>query len=385
MMREGRLNLLPISDWDLFADDSTFSKHTESSNISNLASGPYLISGPCSAESSEQMLETAFGLKKIGVDVFRAGIWKPRTHPNQFEGLGEPGLKLLKEVKEKTGMKICTEIACKEHLEMALKYDIDMIWIGARTTSNPFLVQEIADALIEKNILDMPVLVKNPISPDLGLWRGALERLNQAGVRKLGVILRGFTTSEKQIYRNNPGWKMAVELRSMYSSLPFFCDPSHISGKREYLQEISQRALDLGLDGLMIESHCNPEQALSDSQQQLNPSDLQKIINNLVVRNIDCDNPDYKENIDILRANIDILDEELLEIFNRRMSISEKIGHYKKEHNITILQADRWDSILSTMVAKGSDKGLSEEFIRAVFNAVHQESLKIQNKVLSKK
>lgn len=341
-----------------------------------------LIAGPCSAESEVQVMETARGLKEIGVNVYRAGIWKPRTHPNNFEGLGTAGLKMLRRVKDELGMKICTEVASEKHIFDCVKFGVDMVWIGARTSANPFLVQEIADALKDT---DLPVLVKNPVNPDLDLWIGALERLNQAGVKKLGVIHRGFSTSEKMDYRNDPGWGIAIELRSRYPELPFFSDPSHMGGDRKYIREISQRTLDLGLDGLMIESHCDPTCALSDAKQQLKPADLGKLLSSLVLRQSDTDSRDYKDNIDHLRAQIDIIDENILYILQSRMNVSRKIGAYKKEHNIAILQTTRWDSLLKEMIVKGEKYGLSDEFVKTVFNAIHDESVKSQNEVLSSK
>lgn len=356
--------MAPVSEWGLFPDGRR----------------PLMIAGPCSAESEIQVMQTACGLKKLGVNVFRAGIWKPRTHPNTFEGVGTAGLKWLQRVKSELGMKVATEVASERHVSDCIKYGADMVWIGARTTANPFLVQEIADALRDT---DIPVLVKNPVNPDIDLWIGALERLNLAGIRKIGVIHRGFSTSEKIRYRNAPGWQTAIELRTMYPSLPFFADPSHMGGSRDYLQEISQRALDLGLDGLMIESHCDPSCALSDAHQQLTPAALGELLGKLTVRDLDSDSPDYKENIDQLRARIDILDENLLSILNTRMDISRSIGRYKREHNIAIIQTSRWDSILSQMVEKGRAYGLGEDFVTALFNAIHEESVQEQNKILS--
>lgn len=338
-----------------------------------------VIAGPCSAESQEQVLETAAGLAAFGIHVFRAGIWKPRTHPGSFEGVGTPGLKWLQQVKRDYGMKVATEVAGEKHVFECIKYGVDMVWLGARTTANPFLVQEIADALSDT---DIPVLVKNPVNPDLDLWIGALERLNRAGVKKLGVIHRGFSSSEKMAYRNDPLWKIAIELRTRYPELPFFADPSHMGGSRDYLQEISQRAMDLGLDGLMIESHCNPSAALSDASQQLTPKALQHMLESIVVRDNDSDSREYREGIDQLRAQIDIIDENLLYAFNTRMGVSRKIGQYKKDHNIAILQTSRWDSILEKMKEKARQSGLSEEFIETVFTAIHEESVRIQNDVL---
>ena len=338
-----------------------------------------VIAGPCSAESQEQVLETAAGLAAFGIHVFRAGIWKPRTHPGSFEGVGTPGLKWLQQVKRDYGMKVATEVAGEKHVFECIKYGVDMVWLGARTTANPFLVQEIADALSDT---DIPVLVKNPVNPDLDLWIGALERLNRAGVKKLGVIHRGFSSSEKMAYRNDPLWKIAIELRTRFPELPFFADPSHMGGSRDYLKEISQRAMDLGLDGLMIESHCNPSAALSDASQQLTPKALQQMLESIVVRDNDSDSREYREGIDQLRAQIDIIDENLLYAFNTRMGVSRKIGQYKKDHNIAILQTSRWDSILEKMKEKARQSGLSEEFIETVFTAIHEESVRIQNDVL---
>ena len=358
------LDLIPVSEWGIFPGNRN----------------PMMIAGPCSAESEIQVMQTARGLKELGVNVFRAGIWKPRTHPNTFEGVGPVGLKWLQRVKNELGMKVATEVASEKHIFDCLKFGVDILWVGARTTANPFLVQEIADAL--KNT-DIPVLVKNPVNPDLDLWIGALERLNQAGIRKLGVIHRGFSTSEKIKYRNAPGWQIAIELRTRYPSLPFFADPSHMGGSRDYLREISQRALDLGLDGLMVESHCDPSCALSDAKQQLTPEALGELMKSLTVRDKDSDSPDYKENIDQLRAQIDIIDENILYILNTRMNVSRSIGRYKKEHNIAILQTTRWDSVMSQMVEKAKDYGLSEAFVSTVFNAIHEESVQEQNRILS--
>ena len=363
---EKNLDLVPVSQWGLFPENQK----------------PLIIAGPCSAESDVQVMETARGLKALGVNVYRAGIWKPRTHPNNFEGLGTAGLRMLQRVKNELGMKICTEVANEKHIFDCVKFGVDMVWIGARTSANPFLVQEIADALKD---VDIPVLVKNPVNPDLDLWIGALERLNQAGIKKLGVIHRGFSTSEKMKYRNDPCWRIAIELRTRYPQMPFFCDPSHMGGNKLYLREISQRAMDLGLDGLMVESHCDPSCALSDAKQQLTPAEFGKFLSSLVIRQSDTDSAEYKENMDQLRAQIDIIDENIMYILKSRMNISRKIGQYKKEHNIAILQTSRWDTVLSAMVEKGKESGLSEDFVMAVFNAIHDESVKAQNEILSDK
>ncbi len=361
-----RLDIALLSEWGMFTEPR-----------------PNVIAGPCSAETEEQVMETARELKEFGINVFRAGIWKPRTHPGSFEGIGVPGLRWMQKAKREFGLKIATEVANEKHVFECLKYGVDLVWLGARTTANPFLVQEIADALKD---VDIPVLVKNPVNPDLDLWIGALERLNRAGIRKLGVIHRGFSTAEKIKYRNNPEWQIAIELRSRYPKLPFFCDPSHLAGSREYIQEISQRSLDLGLDGLMVESHCNPSCALSDAGQQLTPQQLRDLLyNRLVVRDMDSDSPDWKENIDQLRTKIDIIDENILYMLGSRMKVSRQIGEYKKNNNIAILQTSRWDSVLAKVVEKGREYGLGEDFLNTVFNAIHEASVQVQDNVISDK
>lgn len=361
-----RLDIALLSEWGMFTEPR-----------------PNVIAGPCSAETEEQVMETARELKEFGINVFRAGIWKPRTHPGSFEGIGVPGLRWMQKAKREFGLKIATEVANEKHVFECLKYGVDLVWLGARTTANPFLVQEIADALKD---VDIPVLVKNPVNPDLDLWIGALERLNRAGIRKLGVIHRGFSTAEKTKYRNNPEWQIAIELRSRYPKLPFFCDPSHLAGSREYIQEISQRSLDLGLDGLMVESHCNPSCALSDAGQQLTPQQLRDLLyNRLVVRDMDSDSPDWKENIDQLRTKIDIIDENILYMLGSRMKVSRQIGEYKKNNNIAILQTSRWDSVLAKVVEKGREYGLGEDFLNTVFNAIHEASVQVQDNVISDK
>ena len=340
---------------------------------------PMCIAGPCSAESEEQVLETAKGLSEFGIHVYRAGIWKPRTHPGSFEGVGTPGLKWLKKVKEQYGMKVCTEVASEKHVLECIKYGVDIVWIGARTSANPFLMQEIADAL---EGTDMPVLVKNPVNPDIDLWIGALERLNRAGLRKLGVIHRGFSTSAPIPYRNDPGWRIAIELRARYPKMAFFADPSHMAGDRKYLKELSQRAMDLGLDGLMVESHCNPACALSDAKQQLTPHDLQMLLESLVIRENTSDNEAYRDGIEALRARIDVIDDNLLKLLQDRMNVSRKIGEYKQAHNVAIIQPGRWDSLLAAAIEKGRACGLSEEVVRTIMNAIHDESVRVQNEVL---
>jgi len=340
---------------------------------------PMCIAGPCSAESEQQVLKTAEGLSAFGIHVYRAGIWKPRTHPGSFEGVGTPGLKWMRRVKQEFGMKVCTEVASEKHVLECIKYGVDMVWIGARTSANPFLMQEIADAL---EGTDMPVLVKNPVNPDIDLWVGALERLNRAGLRKLGVIHRGFSTSAPIPYRNDPGWKLAIEMRTRYPQMAFFADPSHMAGDRKYLQELSQRAMDLGLDGLMVESHCNPAEALSDAKQQLTPKDLQNLLESLVIRENTSDNTAYKDGIEALRARIDVIDDKLLELLSERSGVSKAIGRYKKEHNVAILQAGRWEHVLADMIRRGAELGISEAAITAIMTAIHDESVRVQNDVL---
>lgn len=365
-MADKMLDLVPLYEWGMFTEPR-----------------PSVVAGPCSAETEEQVLETAKGLKELGINVFRAGIWKPRTHPGCFEGVGIPGLKWLQKVQKEYGLKVAVEVANEKHVYECLKHGVDVVWIGARTTANPFLVQEIADALAGS---DVPVLVKNPVNPDLDLWIGALERLYGAGIRKLGVIHRGFSTFDKIRYRNDPHWDIAIELRSRFPKLPFFVDPSHMGGSRDYIQEISQRSLDLGFEGLMVEAHCNPSAALSDSKQQLTPEQLKDMLhNNIVVRDADSESKEWKENIDQLRAKIDVIDENILYALGSRMQISRRIGEYKKDNNVAIVQASRWDSILDKVIEKGHEYGLSEKFLKDVFNAIHEASVEVQNEIISDK
>ena len=365
-MADKKLDIIPLYDWGMFTEPR-----------------PSVVAGPCSAESEQQVMETAKGLREMGINVFRAGIWKPRTHPGCFEGVGAEGLKWLQRIQKEYGLKVSTEVAGEKHVTECLKHGVDMVWLGARTTANPFLVQEIADALKGS---DIPVLVKNPVNADLDLWIGALERLNRAGVKKLGVIHRGFSTFDKIKYRNDPQWQVAIELRSRYPELPFFVDPSHLGGSKDYILELSQRSLDLGFEGLMIESHCNPSVALSDAKQQLTPAELRDMLyNQVVVRDTDSDAPVWKENIDQLRAKIDVIDENILYALGSRMAVSRKIGEYKKESNIAIIQATRWDKVLSKVVEKGKDYGLTEKFLKDVFNAIHEASVEVQNEIISKK
>ena len=365
-MADKKFDVVPLYEWGMFTEPR-----------------PSVVAGPCSAESEEQVMETAKGLRELGINVFRAGIWKPRTHPGCFEGVGAEGLKWMQRARKEYGVKIATEVAGEKHVAECLKAEVDMVWLGARTTANPFLVQEIADAL---KGTDIPVLVKNPVNADLDLWIGALERLSRAGIRKLGVIHRGFSTFDKIKYRNDPQWQVAIELRSRYPELPFFVDPSHLGGSRNYIQEISQRSLDLGFEGLMIESHCNPSVALSDAKQQLTPAELKDLLyNQIVVRESDSDSPEWRENIDQLRAKIDVIDENIIYTLGSRMKVSRQIGEYKKHNNIAILQTARWDQLFAKVVEKGEEYGLTEKFLTDVFNAIHEASVEAQNEIISGK
>lgn len=341
---------------------------------------PLVIAGPCSAETEEQVLKIAHELKNSDVSVFRAGIWKPRTRPGGFEGVGEIGLKWLQKAKAETGLLMAVEVANAAHVKLALEHDIDVLWIGARTTVNPFAVQEIADAL--KNT-DKIVLLKNPVNPDLSLWLGGLERLYNAGIKKLGVIHRGFSTYEKSKYRNNPEWQIAIDLQNRFPDLPLICDPSHITGKRDMILEVSQQALDLNYDGLIIETHTDPENAWSDAAQQVTPDMLKQIFVDLRVRKETDEADDFNTRMKKLRTQIDDADAKLLEILGKRMKIAEKIGALKKEKNVAILQSSRWHEILGKMVLEGEERGLSEEFILKLFKAIHQESISHQEKVIN--
>jgi chorismate mutase len=346
------------------------------------AKRPIIISGPCSAETEEQTVATAKQIAATGkVHALRAGIWKPRTRPGQYEGAGEEGLKWLIKAKQETGLPVTTEVANAAHVEACLKHGVDFLWVGARTTVNPFSVQEIADAL--KGV-DIPVLVKNPVNPDLELWIGALERLNKAGITKLAAIHRGFSSFEKGPFRNAPMWDMAIELKTRVPELDIICDPSHISGTRELISFVSQKALDLDMAGLMIESHINPDAAWSDAKQQVTPASLSKIIDELVVRTPSTDNKTFKDTLSILREQIDHLDDEIMQKLAQRMKISEKIGQYKKENNVTILQVNRWEEIIQTRIALCRAMGLSEEFTTDLLKLIHHESIQIQTKVMNR-
>jgi chorismate mutase len=342
---------------------------------------PMIIGGPCSAESEEQVVNTAKEIAALGkVNVLRAGIWKPRTRPNSFEGVGEIGLEWLNAAKKETGMLTATEVANGKHVEACLKAGVDILWVGARTTVNPFSVQEVADAL--KGV-DVPVLVKNPINPDLALWIGGLERINQAGITRLGAIHRGFSTFEKTPFRNIPMWEMAIELKRKYPDVDIVCDPSHIAGNRDLIGYISQKALDLDMSGLMIESHITPSVALSDAAQQVTPQRLGEILDSLQVRKPSTDNVEFSSKLEGLRNDIDKIDDELFHMLSSRMKLAEQIGEYKKDNGVTILQVGRWEEIVNKRISLAKALGLGDEFVETVLKAIHKESIRRQNIVMN--
>lgn len=341
---------------------------------------PLIISGPCSAESEEQVIETAVRLKKTDkVDILRAGIWKPRTRPGSFEGIGTKGLPWLQKARELTGLPIAVEVATAKQVEDALHFDIDILWIGARTTVNPFSVQEVADAL---RGVDVPVLIKNPINPDLELWIGAVERIAKAGIKNIGLIHRGFSSYGNTEYRNAPMWHLAIEMKRRNPGIMLINDPSHICGRRDILLDVAQTAIDLDFDGLMIESHIDPDKAWSDAKQQVTPERLAEMLNDIIWRREDIQNETYHAEMEKMRQQINQLDDELLQVLGERMKVADKIGQYKKENSITILQTNRWNEILERACMKGDKLGLSKEFITKYFDAVHMESINHQNKIM---
>jgi len=342
---------------------------------------PLIIAGPCSAETEEQVLETAVRLQKIGkVDFMRAGIWKPRTRPGSFEGIGTKGLPWLQQAKKLTGIPVAVEVATAKQVEDALHFDVDVLWIGARTTVNPFSVQEVADAL---RGVDVPVLIKNPINPDLELWIGAAERVAKAGVKQIGLIHRGFSSYGNTEYRNAPMWHLAIEMKLRNPDMMMINDPSHICGRRDILQDVAQKAIDLDFDGLIIESHIDPDKAWSDAKQQVTPERLGEMLGNIRWRKEDVASEEYHAALEKLRQQINHLDDELLQIVSQRMKIAEKIGQYKKDNDITILQTNRWNEILERAFAKGDKLGLSKEFVTKYFDAMHMESINHQNKIMN--
>lgn len=356
------LDILPLSDWI------------------NCDNKPFIISGPCSAESEEQLLQTALGLKKLNaVHAIRAGVWKPRTRPNSFEGMGEKALPWIQNVRKEVGLPFATEIATPQHLELALKYGVDFVWIGARTTVNPFTVQEIADAL---RGVDIPVLIKNPINPELQLWIGAIERIQKAGVKKLAAIHRGFSTHQPSKYRNLPLWQIAIELKSIFPHLPLIGDPSHIAGKRELIAELSQKMMDINYDGLIIESHINPAVAMSDASQQVTPEALGQILSDLHIRQAGTQNPEFRNKMEDLRNRIDRADREIIEALANRMAIVEEAGEHKRDNNIAIFQVDRWNEVFKTRAEWGTKMNLDKEFISKLYTIIHLESIRKQTEVM---
>lgn len=346
-------------------------------NIPSDNERPFVIAGPCSAETEEQVMRTAKELASRGCHNFRAGVWKPRTKPGGFEGNGEKAMPWLQEVKKETGMLVSTEVATPEHVEIALKYGVDILWVGARTSANPFAMQALADSL--KGV-DVPVLVKNPVNPDLELWIGALERINGAGIKRLGAIHRGFSSYDKKIYRNLPMWQIPIELKRRIPELPILCDPSHIGGCRELIAPLCQQAMDMGFEGLIVESHCDPEKAWSDAKQQVTPDVLDYILSLLVVR----DGTTTTEGISQLRSQIDDLDNQLMDLLAKRMRVCREIGQYKKEHNMTVLQTGRYNEILDKRGAQGTLCGMAPEFVKQVFELIHEESVRQQIEIINK-
>lgn len=339
---------------------------------------PYLIAGPCSAESENQLLTIAKAIEGTA-DVFRAGVWKPRTKPNSFEGIGKEALTWLKTVQQETGMKVCTEVATAKHVELCLESGVDMLWIGARTTVNPFYVQEIAEAL--KGV-DIPVFVKNPIHPELGLWLGAFERLNKVGIKQLAAIHRGFYSYEKSVFRNDPKWELPIKLRKEIRGLPIICDPSHIAGKATLIEDIAQTAMDINLDGLMIETHNNPAVALSDAEQQVKPEKLKNIMQNLVLRDTKLRDEQFKEQLLDFRNQIDNFDTQIISLLNGRKQVVEKIADFKNENRLTIFQIERWFEILSTRKKNASLLALDEQMVEELFALIHKYSILTQTNIM---
>jgi len=358
------LNIAPINSW------------------LNLNKKPFVISGPCSAESYDQLYSTSKSLKNIGIEIIRAGVWKPRTRPGTFEGNGEKALKWIKDIKKELDIKFAVEVANPNHVELCLKYGIDILWIGARTTVNPFSVQEIAESIQN---FDIPVLVKNPINPDLSLWIGALERLNKVGIKKIGAIHRGFSSTDKSKYRYVPMWKIAIDLKSNFPKLPLICDPSHICGNREMIFDVSQKALDLDYDGLIIESHNDPDNAWSDSKQQITPETLDKVINSLKMKKKNEKNENYKILLEELRDLIDDVDKDLIEILSRRFKLIKKIAEFKKDQELTIFQVERWKEISDSRKKWSIKKELDENFIEELYKLIHISSIKFQTELFKKR
>lgn len=352
--------------------------------MTNLKKRPLIIAGPCSAESREQTIDSCLALAKTGkVDVLRAGVWKPRTKPGGFEGMGLKALSWMAEVKQQTGLPVAVEVATAKHVESALEFGIDILWIGARTTGNPFSIQEIADAL---RGVDIPIMIKNPMNPDIDLWGGAVARLLNVGVKRENIILihRGFSYFGSTIYRNAPMWHLALEMRNRFPDIPMICDPSHICGGRDLIGDVSQKAADLCFDGLIVESHCCPEKALSDASQQFIADDFEKMIDSVVWRQGNVEDSEFQNTLDLYRRQIDQLDAELFDLLSRRMRVAEKIGEVKRANNVTILQSRRWGDIKEKIVSQSQKLQLSEEFVRTVLEAIHTESINRQNYIMNK-
>lgn len=340
---------------------------------------PYLIAGPCSAESENQLLTIAKAIEGTA-DVFRAGVWKPRTKPNSFEGIGKEALTWLKTVQQETGMKVCTEVATAKHVELCLESGVDMLWIGARTTVNPFYVQEIAQAL--KGV-DVTVMVKNPLHPELSLWMGAIERLMMVGVKDIAAIHRGFFTLEQSVFRNEPKWELAIKLKRMHPDLAIICDPSHISGSPTMIKEVSQTAMDLNMDGLMIETHFNPKIALSDAQQQITPDQLNHLIQSLVLRTEVAQNQDFNSQLDVIRQKIDAIDNELISTIGKRTELVKEIGRFKKQNGVTILQIQRWFEIIKTRQDWANSKEIDKSMVSELFELIHKHSVLLQTHIMN--
>ncbi|HWC54414.1 MAG TPA: chorismate mutase [Chitinophagaceae bacterium] len=341
---------------------------------------PLIVSGPCSAETEEQVLQTAERLAATGmVDMLRAGIWKPRTRPGMFEGIGTKGLPWLQQAKKITGLPVTVEVATAKQVEDALHFDVDVLWIGARTTVNPFSVQEVADAL---RGVDVPVLIKNPVNPDIELWMGAVERVAKVGVKQIGLIHRGFSTFGNTDYRNAPMWHLAIEMKLRNPGMMMLCDPSHICGRRDTLMEVAQKAIDFDYDGLMIESHIDPDKAWSDAKQQVTPERLKEMLQSIIWRKEDVNSEEFHAALEKFRQQINHLDDELMQLLGQRMKIAEQIGRYKRDNNITILQTTRWNTIIEKALKKGEAIGLSKEFVTKYFDAVHMESINHQKKIM---
>lgn len=345
-------------------------------NLQSDQERPFVIAGPCSAETEEQVMTTAHALRAKGCHHFRAGVWKPRTKPGGFEGKGEEALPWLQRVKRETGMLVSTEVATPEHVELCLKYELDILWVGARTAANPFAMQSLADAL--KGV-DLPVFVKNPVNPDLELWIGAMERINQAGIKRMAAVHRGFSSYDKTVYRNLPMWQIPIELHRRIPDLPIICDPSHIGGRRELIAPLCQQAMDLGFDGLIVESHCNPDSAWSDAKQQVTPDVLDAILSMLVIRDEHITTEDLRR----LRIEIDRLDDELMALLSKRLRVCREIGQYKKEHNMTVLQSNRYSEILEKRGKQGEACGISAQSVASIFEEIHQESVRQQLKIIN--